>query len=65
MPPISIILIGFGVLYLIKPDLFKRGVWKKTAITQQAFSPKNYLIYMRVLGGVFIVAGVLIWVLKK
>jgi len=53
----AIILIVFGIIYLIKPDIFKRSIWRKTAITQQIFSEKNYIIFMRVLGGVFIIAG--------
>jgi hypothetical protein len=65
MPFISILLIVFGIIYLIKPDIFRRGIWRKTAVTQQVFSEKNYLIYMRVLGAVFIAAGIIIWVLKK
>jgi hypothetical protein len=58
MPTYSIILIVAGIIYIIKPDIFKRGIWKKTAITQQIFSPKNYNIYMRILGAVFIAIGI-------
>jgi uncharacterized protein YjeT (DUF2065 family) len=65
MPTISVILVIFGVIYVIKPDIFRRGIWRKTAVTQQIFSEKNYLIYMRVLGVVAIVAGIIIWVYKK
>ena len=53
----GIILIVFGIIYLIKPDIFKSGFWRKTDITQQIFSEKNYIISMRVLGVVFIVIG--------
>jgi uncharacterized protein YjeT (DUF2065 family) len=65
MPTTSIILIIGGIVYLVKPDIFRRGIWKKTAITQQIFSEKNYLIYMRILGGIIIAIGIIIWMIKK
>ena len=54
----GIILIVGGIIYIIKPDIFKRGIWKKTAITQQIFTPKQYNIYMRILGTLSIIIGV-------
>jgi hypothetical protein len=30
--------------YLIKPDIFQRGLWKRTAISQQIMSPEALLI---------------------
>ena len=66
MPTSSIILIAFGIIYIIKPDIFKRGLWKKTAFTQQIFNPKNYNIYMRILGVLFIIFGLYIaWAHNK
>ena len=61
----GIFLIIFGVIYLIKPNIFKRGIWKKTAITQQIFSPKQYNIYMRILGGIFIAVGIYLYLKYK
>jgi hypothetical protein len=65
MSSLGIILIAFGTLYLIKPNIFRRGIWKKTAVTQQVFSPKQYEIYMRVLGAIFIVVGVVLEFISK
>jgi uncharacterized protein YjeT (DUF2065 family) len=55
----GIIFIAAGIIYLIKPNLFRVGIWKKTAVTQQIFTPRQYEIYMRILGGVFIVLGLI------
>ena len=59
-PLTAIVLITFGVVYLIKPDLFQRGIWKKTAISQQVLTPEQNKIYMRVLGAIFILVGLAI-----
>lgn len=53
----GIILIVLGVLYLIKPDIYNRGIWKRTSVTQNNLSAKKYVIYMRVLGVILIVLG--------
>jgi len=59
MPRISIIFIVFGIIYLIKPDIFKWGImWER-------LSRKNFFIYMRLLGLGFIIAGVIIWICKR
>jgi hypothetical protein len=59
------ILIVFGISYIAKPDMFKRGLWKETAITQRILSPVRYRIYMRVLGLIFIVAGIVMLLTRK
>ena len=59
----GVFLIILGIIYIIKPDIFRRGIWKKTAVTQQIFSPKNYCTYMRILGCIFIVIG--LWLCLK
>jgi len=51
------IMIAFGIIYIIKPNVFKAGIWKKTAITQQVFSPKQYGRYIRILGVFAIILG--------
>ena len=53
----GIVLIATGVVYLVKPDIFKRWIWTKTSIAQRALSPKSYQIYMRWLGVICIVVG--------
>jgi len=56
-------LIALGIVYLLKPGLFKRGLWLRTSIAQRTMSPEGYLKYMRVLGIVWIILGIalLIW----
>ena len=56
IPGIALILCG--VLYLIEPDIFRRWFWKRTAISQQLLTPEQNRVYMRVLGGALVVAGV-------
>ena len=56
----SLLLIIFGVIYILKPDLFKRWFWTKTSIAQRLLKPNQYLIYMRVLGAVFILIGIIL-----
>jgi hypothetical protein len=57
MVRIGIILIVFGVIYLIKPDIYRRWIWKETDITQKLLSPKQYILFMRILGGIFVMVG--------
>ena len=61
----SLILIAFGILYLIKPDIFQRGFWKKTAISQRLLTPEQNKVYMRILGVVFIVVGFVLFFIQK
>lgn len=53
------LLIAIGVLYAIKPNIFRRGIWTETSIAQRMLSPEGYIKYMRGVGVVFIVTGVL------
>ena len=61
----SLILIAFGILYLIKPDIFQRGFWKKTAISQRLLTPEQNKVYMRILGVVFIFVGFVLFFIQK
>jgi hypothetical protein len=56
-------LIALGVVYVLKPDLFRRGIWTRTSVAQRTMSPEGYLKYMRGMGVLWIVVGValLIW----
>jgi hypothetical protein len=47
----------FWNYYLVKPDIYGRWIWKKTDIAQRVLSPKRYILFMRILGGVFVVVG--------
>jgi hypothetical protein len=54
----GIALILIGLIYLWKPTMFRRGLWMKTSIAIRMFSEENYTSYMRVLGLIFIAAGI-------
>lgn len=51
-------LIIVGAIYLAKPGLFQRWFWKRTAISQRLLSPEQNRVYMRILGGLFILIGI-------
>jgi uncharacterized membrane protein HdeD (DUF308 family) len=55
---LGFILIIIGVVYLVKPNIFRIGIWRKTSIPQQAMNPKQYNIFMRILGVLAIVVGI-------
>jgi hypothetical protein len=44
------VLIAVGILYLRKPNLFRRGIWMKTSIAIRNLSPDAYVKYIRGLG---------------
>lgn len=52
------IFIIFGIIYIAKPNIFRRGVWLKTSMTIQTMKPKTYETYMRLLGVALILAGI-------
>jgi len=54
----GLLLIGFGVLYLRRPTLYRRGLWLKTSIAVRLLSEANYKRYMKGLGSLLVVAGV-------
>ncbi len=56
----GVVLLIFGIIYLVKPNIFQRWFWKRTDIFQQILGPEKYLVFMRILGGVFIVAGLVL-----
>ena len=62
---VGIILVGFGILYLIKPDIYRRGLWKQTDILQRKLSPERYKQYMRWLGGIFLLGGAVLIALAQ
>jgi hypothetical protein len=55
---LGVFLIAIGVLYLRKPNLFRRGHWMKTGIAERNLSPVAYIKYMRGVGVFHIVVGV-------
>jgi len=56
-------LVAVGVVYILKPDIFRRGIWKHTSIAQRTLSPEGYLKYMRWIGVFTIALGILFVVL--
>jgi hypothetical protein len=52
-------LLVVGVIYSLKPDIFRRGIWKHTSIAQRTLSPEGYLKYMRWVGVIPIGLGIL------
>jgi hypothetical protein len=56
----GLVLTAVGVLYLIKPDIFRRGIWRRTDIAQRNLSPEGYLKYMRGVGVVHVIAGLIL-----
>jgi sulfur transfer complex TusBCD TusB component (DsrH family) len=62
---IGIILLCFGALYIIKPDVYRRGIWKQTDVAQRKLTPVQYTRYVRLLGVGFIVAGIVLVILSR
>jgi hypothetical protein len=61
----GIILIVAGIIYIIKPNIYRVGIWKKTSIAQQSFTPKQYNLFMRISGAIGIAVGVFLLFTKK
>jgi hypothetical protein len=55
--PWGIALILIGLLYTLKPDIFRRGIWKQTSIAQRLLSPTGYIKYMQGFGISLILIG--------
>ena len=60
---LGIILIVFGIIYQVKPDLFKRWFWKRTSIAQRLLSPEAYTKYIKGLGWLYIIGGIILCVI--
>jgi hypothetical protein len=56
----GLLMIAFGILYVVKPDIYRRWPWKKTDIAQRLLAPEKYIRLMRFLGVLFIVIGIII-----
>ena len=61
----SIILVILGIIYIIKPNIFRRWIWKKTDVAQQALTPAQYNLYMRILGVALIIIGAYLFFKEK
>ena len=56
----GVVLIVFGALYLRRPGVYRRGLWLKTSLAIRLLSEANYRRYMRGLGVVLVVTGVVL-----
>jgi predicted membrane protein len=56
----GLVFIAFGILYLAKPDIFSKGIWKKTSIAVKTKSPEEYKNYMKLVAIIFIIIGILL-----
>jgi uncharacterized protein YjeT (DUF2065 family) len=65
MARIGLILAAFGIVYLLKPNIYRRWFWKKTDIMQQKLSLENYTRYMRITGAIFLVIGLVLMFIGK
>ena len=61
MHAVGIGFICLGILYMVKPDLFRRWFWTRTSVAQRLLSPEGYLTYMRILGGVIALVGLFLF----
>jgi len=50
-------LMVLGVLYLWRPDVYRRGLWLKTSLAIRLLSEDNYRRDMKGLGVVCVIAG--------
>jgi hypothetical protein len=57
MKPVDFFLVGCGILYLVKPNVFRRSIWVKTSLMQRTLTPETYTLVMRILGVLMIVWG--------
>ena len=62
---LNIFLIVVGLTYLIKPAIFMRNPWKRTAISQQVLANNQNKNYMRVIGEVLVAVGVYFIVIEN
>lgn len=53
----GIIFIVLGLIYIIYPNIFRRGIWMKTSIAIRTMNPDNYKKYIRILGVILIILG--------
>jgi uncharacterized protein YjeT (DUF2065 family) len=57
MKPVDYFLVVGGLIYMFKPNIFRRGIWKQTSLMQRNLSPETYVLVMRVMGFLMVVMG--------
>lgn len=50
-------LIIVGILYIVDPNIFTRGKWRRQTPLQRQLTPETYSLLMRVLGVAAIIWG--------
>ena len=58
MTPMDYVLVACGILYIVKPNIFRRGIWTKTSVMQRTMSPQSYVLTMRLMGVMLVALGV-------
>ncbi|MET0393156.1 MAG: hypothetical protein ABW019_08430 [Chitinophagaceae bacterium] len=53
----AIILLVFGIVYLVRPGLYASGFWKKVVLLPASANPEKDKKFVRALGGLFVVAA--------
>lgn len=56
----GIVLIAFGILYLMKPNLFQRGIFMKYQNSASSRTPDEYRKYMQKVAIILIVIGTIL-----
>lgn len=65
MTRVGLIFAIFGIIYIIKPDIYRRWFWKKADVMQQRLSRENYIRYMRIFGVAIILIGLAMMFIGK
>lgn len=63
-PVIGTILIIFGIINIIKPEIFKPLMRRKIVFNPENYSSKRYNKYFRALGGLLIIIGIFLTQIK-
>jgi hypothetical protein len=61
MKLVGLVSIAWRALYLFWPDLFRRGIWKKTSLGFPELSREAYGKYARVIGAGQVLLGIYIY----
>lgn len=51
-----------GGVYQRYPNIFRRGIWLKTSIAIRTMTPEDYVLYMKRIGRLYSVLGVVLFV---
>jgi hypothetical protein len=56
------VLIALGVVYIARPNMFRRGHWMRTGIAERNLRPEAYIKYMRGVGMFHVLVGIILLV---